>query len=175
MEKIVVRKAEIDDIPHIVKLIKTLPPTSKPITQTIPLLLNKDLNVTETIITNQVKSHELTLYVAIENNKIVGAVYLNHTTNYIGHFHNKQQDTYVQAALLNHITEVAKKKGLHSLLVKTHINSKPLIRLLTSNGFYPLTDEAVQDDTIFYTKQLIPQVLAAVELIPDDKKVPMLV
>lgn len=178
METLIVRKAEVDDIPRIVKLIKTLPPTSKPTTNTIPLLLNKNLNVTETIITNQVKSRELTLYVAVENDEIVGAVYLNHTTNYVGHFYNKAEDVHVQEALLAHITSVATEQELYSLLVKTHVKSVPLIKVLVNNGFKPLIDpesQPVDDDTVFYIKNLVPQVLSSVELVTDAEKAPILV
>lgn len=155
METISIRKADKADIKEIVELVNSLPSTAETSgTETIHLLAKGNTNIVETIISNQVTSEELNVYIATMGSSIVGMVYMNRVTNYVGHFYVKNNPIQVQKALLETIISEAGNYSLTSLVVKTHIDSNMFIKVLENCGFTLLSDDVPVDKTLFYVKRL---------------------
>lgn len=159
MRKINTRKATLDDVPDIVKLILALP--YYPDTETDVLVVSGEPDLIKTVITNRVTSKEILLYVAEINNTIVGVGSLNKETGYIGQLYFKAKDEEVLAHLLEKIENEAKTENVDCLLIKITKNSTLLKIYTTSLGYIPLpTTETIATGN-YYTKDL------TVKLTPD--------
>lgn len=155
------QKATLNHVNEIVALILSLP--SYPDAETDVLVMSGEEDLIKTVITNRVTSHEISLFIAERDSKIVGVGSLNKGTGYIGQLYFAPKDEETAMNLLETIEKEAVKAQTVALLIKITHQSYALERLVTEKGFAVLPTTEPQIAGNYFTKQIQQDPIALIE------------